>query len=107
MTSQPFGTPGQSAAGSGNPKDFADALFKFGLSPWRTPVREAEEVIKVNSKFPITPGGELERHMAIAAGAAIRAIQSELRKLEEAAHQSFSPTAISHARKWLTDHPPR
>lgn len=39
MTSQPFGTPGQSAAGSGNPKYFADALFKFQISSsWNRPV---------------------------------------------------------------------
>lgn len=108
MTSQPFGAQGQSAAGSGNPKDFADALFKFQISSsWNKPVREAEEVIKVNSKFPVTPGGELEGHMAIAAGRAIRAVQRELRKLQEAAHRSFSPEAIAHAEQWLIDHPPR
>lgn len=108
MNSPPFGSHGDTTAGSGRPKDFADALFNFRLSSsWDRSIRDAEEVIKVNSKFPVTPGGELEGHMAIAAGTAIRAVQKELRKLQEAAHRSFSPEAIAHAEQWLTDHPLR
>lgn len=108
MNSSPFGRPGDTIAGSGRPKDFADALFNFRLSSsWDSSFRDAEEVIKVNSKFHVTPGGELEGLMAIAAGTAIRAVQKELRKLQEAAHRSFSPEAIAHAEQWLTDHPLR
>ena len=107
MNSPPFGSQGDTAAGSGRPKDFADALSEFYLSSWREPIRDAQEIIKVNSKFPVAPGGELEGHMAIAAGTAIRAVQKELRKLQEAAHRSFSPEAIAHAEQWLTDHPLR
>ncbi len=108
MNSSPFGSQGDTTAGSGCPKDFADALSRFSYSSsWTRPVREAEEVIKVNSKFPITPGGELEGHMAIAAGTAMRAIQKELRKLQESARRNFSPEAIAHAEQWLTDHPLR
>lgn len=108
MNSPPFGSHGDTAAGTGRPKDFADALYQFKMSySWDSSFRDAEEVIKVNSKFHVTPGGELEGLMAIAAGTAIRAVQKELRKLQEAAHRSFSPEAIAHAEQWLTDHPLR
>lgn len=77
MTSQTFGAQGPSAAGSGNPKDFAHALFRFEHSSWHTPVREAKELIKVNSKFP------------------------------RSRPTKFLPGGQSPRRQWLTDHPPR
>lgn len=103
---QLFG-PSSSTDDGGDPADFTRALCSVRLGGlWNTPLREAEELITATAKLPVTTGGELEGHMAIAAGRAIEVVMEQVFKLQAEARRCFSPEAIAHAERWLAENRP-
>lgn len=103
---QLFG-PSSSTGDGGKPEDFTLALHSVRRSGlWNTPLREAEELITATAKLPVTAGGELEGHMAIAAGRAIEAVMEQVFKLQAEARRCFSPAAIARAERWLEENRP-
>lgn len=103
---QLFG-PSSSTGDEGDPADFTRALCSVRLGGlWNTPLREAEELITATAKLPVTTGGELEGHMAIAAGRAIEVVMEQVFKLQAEARRCFSPEAIAHAERWLAENRP-
>lgn len=103
---QPFG-PSSAAGRGGDPADFTYALYNVRSGgKWKTPLREAEELITATAKLPVTAGGELEGHMAIAAGRAIEVVMEQVFKLQAEARRCFSPEAIAHAERWLAENRP-
>lgn len=92
------------AGHEGNPADFSRTLnaVRIGVS-WKGPFSDAIQLIEAATKLPVTAGGELEGHMAIAAGKAIEAVMGQVFELQAEARRCFSPEAIAHAERWLAE----
>lgn len=95
------------AGHEGNPADFSRTLnsVRIGVS-WKGPFSDAIQLIEAATKLPVTAGGELEGHMAIAAGKAIEAVMGQVFELQAEARRCFSPEAIAHAERWLAENSP-
>ena len=64
------------------------------------------QLIEAATKLPVTAGGELEGHMAIAAGKAIEAVMGQVFELQAETRRCFSPEAIAYAERWLAENGP-
>ena len=83
-----------------SPTDFAKALCKFGDffgHVGQGVARQAIEFIELTTKLPTAPGGDAEKHVAIAAGTIFQAVLEELEELQEAHRQCFSSEDTAQA----------
>lgn len=90
------------------PEDFAAALREFGRFSGQRgegTVEPAVNFIRLTTKLPIAPGGDAEKHLAIAAGTIFQAVLEELEELQEAARRCFSPEDVAQAELGLAEIP--
>ena len=93
------------------PEDFAAALREFGRFYGQSGQRgegtagPAVQFIRLTTKLPFTPGGDAEKHLAIAAGTFFQAVLEELEELQEAARRCFSPEDVAQAELGLAEIP--
>ena len=90
------------------PEDFAAALREFGRFYGQRGEGNAGPAVRfigMTTKLPFTPGGDAEKHLAIAAGTIFQAVLEELEELQEAARQCFSPEDIAQAELGLAEIP--
>lgn len=102
---QPFGATGlgQPGAGDGDLDDFVTDLNEFYKYGWSHTCRSAARFIGSGAQLPAFSDGEAERHMALAGAGVIHSILAEVRKLQATARRCFSPEAIAHAERRLSE----
>lgn len=91
-----------------DPADFAEALQNFGRFHGRVGEGVAGQAIKfmeLTTKLPTTPGGDAEKHLAIAAGTIFQAVLEELEELRQAHRQCFPPDESTQTEPGLTKTP--
>ena len=98
----------RSAPAGNSPEDFAWALQDFGKFYGRVGESVAGQAIKfmeLTTKLPTAPGGDAEKHFAIAAGTIFQAVLEELAELQETHRQCFTPKDTAQAKPALTKFP--
>lgn len=102
---QPFGAAGQgqTGAGDGDLDEFVTDLNEFYKYGWSHTCRSAARFIGSGTQLPALSDAEAEMHMAIAGAGVIHSILAEVRELQATARRCFSPEAIAHAERRLSE----